>query len=95
MKIRMKLNLGSSEFPDHPYLEGVTYDAEEALAEKLIARGLADSDEPAKLANIKGVTPPQEIFEPESKTIAGVVEAPIEHETKQAAKQPGTTHKGK
>jgi hypothetical protein len=41
MKIEILVNLGSQEFPDHPFREGEVHEVEDKIAARLIARNLA------------------------------------------------------
>lgn len=57
MKIRLRTNLGSREFPDHPLKAGDVCDVPQKLGELLVARKLAD-----EVKEIKAVPPPPEIM---------------------------------
>lgn len=48
MRIKVLTNLGTNEFPDHPYKEGWEGDCETTIAVGLIGRGLATCIETIK-----------------------------------------------
>jgi len=56
MKILLRVNLGSREFPDFPFMENETHNVSKDLGELLIRRGFASEviEEPAP-KKIKGV----------------------------------------
>jgi len=64
MRVKILLNLGSNDFPGHPYLEGEEHEVVDRLGAKLVRCGLAVD-----------VTPPPVESEPEPEAVAPVVEA--------------------